>query len=125
MSDSSTEIRDAVIKLEVKLEQMADSIATMASAIDKLADIKVEIQAVKLTTDSNHARCRERQEQLNNKILVTAKDLENLSKEFSECQQQQQKNTWTVSKMEAIWGTVAVGALSFIIWLVQSAITIT
>lgn len=50
------EVRDAVIKLETKMEAMSDSLASMASSIEKLADVKYEIKETKQDIETKYQR---------------------------------------------------------------------
>jgi len=103
------QIRDAVIKLEVKMESMSDSMAAMAEAVTKLSDMRFEV--LELRKDVGV---------LVNKMDKHEEDIEKLQQKQLILEKAQAQNTYVISKIEIFWTAIIAGAGTFLWWLVKN-----
>jgi predicted RNase H-like nuclease (RuvC/YqgF family) len=108
MPSTDTEIRDAVVKLEAKMEVMSESMASMADSVAKLADLRVELVSMK--KDTTH---------LEQRVSRQEKDVDELFTKTRELEKVQDKNTYVIGKIELFWTAVITGAASFLWWMLK------
>ena len=109
MSNSTDmHIRDAVIKLETKMEIMSESISSMATSVAKLADMRYEVNSIKKDVMTNASGVRK----------VEANVVE-LRKDVTQLEKTQSKNSYVIGKIELFWGALITGAAGFLWWLVR------
>ena len=101
-------IREAVIKLETKMEVMSESMSSMANSVAKLADMRYEIVSLKKDVLANRERA--------DRIEDTVKQL---SEEHKRIEKAQTKNSYVVGKIEIFWGALVTGAAGFLWWLAR------
>ena len=106
---TENEVRDAVIKLEAKMEVMSDSMISMASSVAKLADLRYELIGVKKDIDILEARSIKTED----KIIKTEERLSKMEKA-------QEKNTYVVGKIEVFWTALITGGAAFFWWFLKS-----
>lgn len=104
-----TQIRDAVIKLETKMEVMSESMTSMADSISKLADLRFELVTMKKDTAHIEQRVSRHEQELD-QLFEKTRDLEKV----------QDKNTYVVGKIELFWTALITGAAGFLWWLLRS-----
>ncbi len=102
------QIRDAVIKLETKMEVMSESMSSMASSVAKLADMRYEIISLKKDVLSNRERA--------DRIEDVVKHLEVNHRQIEKAQNH---NSYVVGKIEVFWGALIAGAAGFLWWLAR------
>ena len=68
-------IRDAVIKLETKMEVMSDSMISMADSVAKLTDLRYELLAIKKDIDALAARTVKSEDQIDISQSAGGKEL--------------------------------------------------
>jgi hypothetical protein len=102
------QIRDAVIKLEVKMEAMSDSMVSMADAITKLSDMRFEMLGVRKDVST-----------LVSKIDKHEQHIQMLEKKHLVLEKAQAQNTYVISKIEIFWAALIAGAGSFLWWLAK------
>lgn len=107
MSDTN-EVRDAVIKLEAKMELMSESMVSMADSVAKLADIRFEIVAMKKDIANLHKVAEKRD-----------LEMDNIGDRLRQVENAQNKTTYVIGKIELLWGAVVTGAVSFVYWLLK------
>lgn len=102
------EIRDAVVKLEAKMEVMSDSMVSMANSVAKLADMRFEIVGIKKDV-ANLAKETE----------THAEEIGTLYEKQRELEKAQDKNTYVVGKIELFWTALITGSAGFFWWLLK------
>ena len=107
--NEQNQIRDAVIKLEVKMESMSDSMASMADAVTKLVDMRVEMAAIKKDVNV-----------LSTEIEKQRIELINMYKQQRNLEKIQDKNTYVIGKIEVFWTALVTGAAAFLWWLAKA-----
>lgn len=107
MSDHN-QIRDAVIKLEAKMEVMSDSMSTMAEAVSKLADLRYELKAIKKDTVIIETRVNKHDEEISG-----IKDAQRVS------ERQIDQNSFIVKKVDAFIVALITGGAGFLWWLLK------
>jgi chromosome segregation ATPase len=105
-SREEQQIRDAVIKLETKMEVMSDSMVSLANSVEKLADIKYEIISLQKDIGSLDAISAKR-----------AKDINNLWDHVRELEKSQQTSNYVIGKFEVFLTAIITGSASFLWWL--------
>lgn len=109
MSNESTNpTREAVIKLETKMEVMSESMSSMAAAVSKLADMRYEIVALKKDVAANMERAGR-----------IEKTVQRLEQDHRRSEKTQAKNSYVIGKLEVFWGALITGAAGFLWWLVR------
>lgn len=117
------EVRDAVIKLEVKMEQMSDSLATMAKSMATLADIKYEIKDVKADIDVKFQRYLMDYHNVVVQLSEMKKDIHSIAEKQRFLEKNGDKNTWfRENSTKLVWGLVFAG-ISFIIGIISWKVT--
>lgn len=106
--EDGNEIRDAVIKLEAKMEVLTDSMVSMADSVSKLADLRFELATVK--KDNSYLETR---------VTKHDKDIGSLFDKSRELEKVQDKNSYVVSKIEVFWTALISGAGAFLWWLLK------
>jgi chromosome segregation ATPase len=106
---NDTQIRDAVIKLEAKMEVMTTSMVSMADSVAKLADLKFEIVSVKKDIAVLESRADKQEENIGD-LLERNRQIEKV----------QDKNTNVISKIEVFWTALITGAAGFLWWLLKT-----
>lgn len=107
-NQNENHIRDAVIKLETKMEIMSESISSMATSVAKLADMRYEIVSIKKDVLSNAAKA--------DKI---EKAVDELGKHVQQLEKTQNRNSYVVGKIELFWGALITGAAGFLWWMAR------
>ena len=107
-NEHDVHIREAVIKLETKMEVMSESMSSMATSVAKLADMRYEI----VTLKSDVQRNRERIDRLEDTI-------KGLTQEYRLIEKAQTKNSYVVGKIELFWGALITGAAGFLWWMAR------
>lgn len=103
-----TDIRDAVIKLETKMEVMSDSIVSLADSVSKIADVRYEL--VVAAKDISNIK-----EQLR-KIET---DIDMLFSRQRNLEDVQKNHGFVISKVDAFWTALITGAAAFIWWVIK------
>lgn len=106
--NNETQIRDAVIKLEAKMEVLTDSMVSMANSVAKLADLRFELVGIKKDADIIEARVNKHDE-----------DIDTLYNRNAELEKTQVKNSYIISKIDVFWTAIISGGGAFIWWLLQ------
>jgi hypothetical protein len=106
---TDSQMRDAVVKLETKMEVMSDSMVSMAASVAKLADLRYELVAVKKDIDLLELR--------NNK---NEKIIEEMVKMQSAMQTTQNNNSYVIGKVQLFWTAIVTGAISFAWWKLRN-----
>lgn len=106
--DNDSRLRDAVIKLEAKMEVMTDSMVSLADSVAKLADIKFEIVAMKKDISALHKISEKRDT-----------EIESIGDRLRQVETAQTKTTYVIGKIELLWGAVVTGAVSLAYWLLK------
>lgn len=106
--DEQRQIRDAVIKLEAKMEVMSDSMISMADSITKLADMRYELVEMKKDI---HA--------MSDTVKQQQKDISDMYKKQVHLEKTQDKNTYIVGKIEVFWTALITGGAAFLWWLAK------
>jgi len=101
-------IRDAVIKLETKMEVMSDSMISMADSVAKLTDLRYELLAIKKDIDALAARTVKSEDQI-----------VSLYKHQRALEKVQDKNTYVIGKIEVFWTALITGGAAFLWWLLK------
>ena len=107
-SANENRIRDAVIKLETKMEIMSESISSMATSVAKLADMRYEVVSIKKDVIANAAKAAKLED-----------DFAEFRKELSVIEKAQTKNSYVVGKIELFWGALITGAAGFVWWMAR------
>lgn len=107
-NDNESHIRNAVIKLETKMEIMSESVSSMATSVAKLADMKYEIIAIQKDVRSNA-----------DKVDKIEKSVEALTKNVYQLEKIQTKNSYVVGKFELFICALITGAAGFLWWLAR------
>jgi lysozyme family protein len=102
------QIRDAVIKLEVKMEAMSDAMSVMADAVTKLSDMRFEM--VEMRKDVSL---------LVSKIDKHEKAILDLQNRQNQLEKAQDKNTYVIGKIELFWSALITGGAAFLWWLLK------
>ena len=108
MPSTDTEIRDAVVKLETKMEAMSEAMASMADSVAKLADLRIELVAMKKDTAHIEQRVSRQEE-----------DIDTLYSKTRQLEKVQDKNTYVIGKIELFWTALITGAAGFLWWLLK------
>ena len=107
--DESKQIRDAVVKLEAKMEVMSDSMVSLANSVSKLADIRVELMGMKKDISALYKIAEKREVELDN-IEDRVRILEHSNT----------KTTYVIGKIDLIWGAILTGGVSLVYWLLKN-----
>ena len=102
------QIRDAVIKLEVKMEAMSDAMSVMADAVTKLSDMRFEM--VEMRKDVSL---------LVSKIDKHEKAILDLQNRQNQLEKAQDKNTHIIGKIELFWSALITGFAGFLWWMLK------
>jgi hypothetical protein len=105
-SQEQQQMRDAVIKLETKMEVMSDSMVSLANSVEKLADIKYEIISLQKDIGSLDAISAKR-----------AEDINNLWSHIREIEKSQQTSNYVIGKFEVFLTAIITGSAGFLWWL--------
>lgn len=105
---TDNEVRDAVIKLETKMEVMSDSMISMADSIAKLADLRFELVSIKKDVSILDSRSTK----LEDFVSTLAEHQRSLEKA-------QDKNTYVIGKIEVFWTAIITGGAAFLWWLLR------
>lgn len=106
--NNETQIRDAVIKLEAKMEVLTDSMVSMADSVSKLADLRFEIISIKKDTSMLETRADKHDEDINT-LFTRTRELEKT----------QDKNSSVIDKVDVFWTALISGAGAFLWWLLK------
>lgn len=106
--DDGKQIRDAVIKLEAKMEVMSDSMVSLANSVSKLADIRIELMGMKKDISALHKIAEKRET-----------EIENIDDRIRVLEHSNTKTTYVIGKIDLLWGAVVTGAVSFVYWLLK------
>lgn len=109
MMSTETDVKEAVIKLEAKMEVMSDSMVSMARSIEKLADLRFDLVAIKKDVVM-----------LQNTSDKIDASLSALEKRQTELEKIQAKNTYVIGKIEIFWSAIIAGAAGFLWWLLRT-----
>ena len=121
MNDSETvEIREAVIKLEAKMEQMSEAVTSMSDSVKKLADIRYDLREARKDAENNYDNCKERQALLMSKQEELKRDMDSQWIRLREIGDAQTRNTWVTDIISKGSWLVIGGAVSFIYWMVKT-----
>lgn len=107
-NENDNHIREAVIKLETKMEVMSESMSSMANSVAKLADMRYELVALKKDVQTNREKA--------DRIEVTVQQLQ---EDHKRIEKDQTKNSYVVGKLEIFWGALITGAAGFLWWLAR------
>jgi hypothetical protein len=107
--NAENEIRDAVIKLETKMEVMTESMISMASSVSKLADLRYEVLSIKKDVDT-----------LDTRVLKNEKSIDILHVNQITMEKVQVKNSYIIGKVDIFWTALITGAAAFVWWLVKT-----
>ena len=103
-----SEMRDAVIKLETKMEVMSDSMTTMADAVSKLADMKYDLVSVSKDI-ANLAKISEKQDESITLLFKRQRVIE----------EKQHKSSYLLGKVDLFWSALITGGAAFLWWLLR------
>lgn len=106
--NNETQIRDAVIKLEAKMEVLTDSMVSMADSVSKLADLRFEIVSIKKDASVLESRVDRHED-----------DITTLYNRNRELEKTQDKNSNIIDKIDIFWTAVISGAGAFLWWLLK------
>ena len=106
--NNSNEVRDAVIKLEAKMELMSESMMSLADSVSKLADIRYELVGMKKDIAILHQASEKSASDIH-AALERVRVLENTSS----------KTTYVIGKIEILWGAIVTCAVSFLYLLLN------
>jgi len=121
MNDPETvEIREAVIKLEAKMEQMSEAVTSMSDSVKKLADIRYDLREARKDAENNYDNCKERQALLMSKQEELKRDMDSQWIRLREIGDAQTRNTWVTDIISKGSWLVIGGAVSFIYWMVKT-----
>lgn len=115
------EVREAVIKLEAKMEQMSGAVASMALSVEKLADIKYEIKETKKDCDSNYQKCRDAQNLLVRDFSELRKSQDNLFSKVRDIEDKTSRNSWFVSNAERLGWIVVTGFVGLLYYVIKGS----
>lgn len=107
-SSDLTQMRDAIVKLETKMEVMTDSMVSLANSVEKLADIRFEIVGIKKDISALHALAEKRES-----------EVDELDGRVRQLEKVQDKNSYVVNKIEVFWTAIITGGAAFIWWLLK------
>lgn len=106
--DSSNDVRDAVIKLEAKMEVMSESMISMADSVAKLADLRFELHSLRKDIDVITERAQKTQD-----------EVDILKEKVASVEKVQDKNSYVIGKIELFWGALITGSAAFLWWLLK------
>ncbi|AGM46834.1 hypothetical protein AD45P2_00075 [Alteromonas phage vB_AmaP_AD45-P2] len=106
--ESSNDVRDAVIKLEAKMEVMSESMISMADSVAKLADLRFELHSVRKDIDV-----------ITEKAEKTQTEVDELKQKIAAVEKVQDKNSYVIGKIELFWGALITGSAAFLWWLLK------
>lgn len=115
------EVREAVIKLEAKMEQMSGAIASMAISVEKLADIKYEIKETKKDCDTNYQKCRDDQNLLVRDFSELRKSQDSLSNKVGEIEDKTSRNSWFVGNAERLGWILITGFVGLLYYVIKGS----
>jgi len=116
----TAEIREAVIKLETKMEQMSEAVTSMSESVQKLADIRYDLREARKEAENNYDNCKERQALLMSKQEELKRDMDSQWVRLREIGESQARNTWVTDIISKGSWLVIGGAVSFIYWMVKT-----
>ena len=108
MNDEQSQIRDAVVKLEIQMESMSESVKMMADSVAKLADLRYELRAIKKDTAI-----------LENRVNKHGEEIDDLKDGQRANEKQIDKNSFVVKKVDAFLGALITGGAGFLWWLLK------
>lgn len=111
-SNDLTQMRDAIVKLETKMEVMSDSMVSLANSVEKLADIRFEIVGIKKDVAALHSIAEKRE-------LEIKECKDDLDGRLRELEKVQDKNSYVVNKIEVFWTAIITGGAAFVWWLLK------
>lgn len=114
-----TEVRDAVIKLEVQMEQMSGALATMAESMRTLADIKYDIKDVKSDIDTRYQRYLMDYHNVTAQMSKIEKDIHAIAEKQRALENQSTMNTWFRENASKLGWMLIASGIGFIVWLVE------
>lgn len=106
--DPSNDVRDAVVKLEAKMEVMSESMVSMADSVAKLADLRFELHSLRKDIDFITERAEKTQGEVNI-----------LKEKVAAIEKVQDKNSYVIGKIELFWGALITGSAAFLWWLLK------
>ena len=113
------EIREAVIKLEAKMEQMSGAVQSMAISVEKLADIKYDLREARKDAENNYQKCKDNQGQLRNQQEELKKSNDNAWRKLREIEDTTSRNAWFVGNAERLGWIVVTGLVGFIYYIMK------
>ena len=113
------EIRDAVVKLEVKMEQMSESLATMAGAIEKLADVKYEIKELKNDMEMKYQRYLVDYHKVDAGMASINKDILAIAEKHRELETKASRPIWFVENASKLGWMLIASGIGFIVWIIE------
>jgi len=116
----TVEIREAVIKLETKMEQMSEAVTSMSDSVRKLADIRYDLREARKEAENNYDNCKERQALLMSKQEELKRDMDSQWVRLREIGESQARNTWVTDLISKASWLVIGGMVSFIYWMIQN-----
>jgi len=116
----TAEIREAVIKLETKMEQMSEAVTSMSESVQKLADIRYDLREARKEAENNYDNCKERQALLMSKQEELKRDMDSQWVRLREIGESQARNTWVTDLISKASWLVIGGMVSFIYWMIQN-----
>ena len=119
-SPETAEIREAVIKLETKMEQMSEAVTSMSDSVRKLADIRYDLREARKEAENNYDNCKERQALLMAKQEELKRDMDSQWIRLREIGESQARNTWVTDLISKASWLVVGGMVSFVYWMIQN-----
>jgi chromosome segregation ATPase len=116
----TVEIREAVIKLETKMEQMSEAVTSMSDSVRKLADIRYDLREARKEAENNYDNCKERQALLMSKQEELKRDMDSQWIKLREIGESQARNTWVTDLISKASWLVIGGMVSFVYWMIQN-----
>jgi chromosome segregation ATPase len=116
----TAEIREAVIKLETKMEQMSEAVTSMSDSVRKLADIRYDLREARKEAENNYDNCKERQALLMSKQEELKRDMDSQWIKLREIGESQARNTWVTDLISKASWLVVGGMVSFVYWMIQN-----
>lgn len=116
----TVEIREAVIKLETKMEQMSEAVTSMSDSVRKLADIRYDLREARKEAENNYDNCKERQALLMSKQEELKRDMDSQWIKLREIGEAQARNTWVTDLISKASWLVIGGMVSFVYWMIQN-----
>jgi chromosome segregation ATPase len=119
-SHPDQELREAVIKLESKLEVMSDSISSLASSVGQLVDVKADCkelaQSLKHSNEFNALQFKMSTEE----VTKTRADIDALWQAFRKINELQAKNNVFISNAERLTWVFVTGFVGVFFYYIQN-----